>query len=179
MIRHQLLVCHSKWKVFLKIFWPPSVWVFELIEKVGLQKSTKFWSFLNEGDKRYPDFVLFVVYIVFLISIFLQGWVRHSYHTIPHYCQYFPNLKINYKKKLAFVLKFHAFALLMHFMNRFCCRLWASRLTNIFPLMKNFVIFNGNIQKSHISRKIKFRENCNLWGFDLQKYLPRKFPGRH
>ena len=50
--------------------------------------------------RRYPDFVLFVVYIIFLISIFLQGWVRHSYHTIPHYCQYFPNLKINYKKKI-------------------------------------------------------------------------------
>ena len=116
--------------------------------------------------RRYPDFVLFVVYIVFVISIFLQGcstwWVRHSYCTIPLYCQYFPNLKINYKKVFAFMLKFHVFALLMHFMNRFCCRLWASRLTNIFPLMKNFIIFKGNMQKSDISRKVKFRKTRNL-----------------
>ena len=131
----------------------------------------------------YPDFVLFLVYIVFVISIFLQGcsasWVRHSYCAIPLNCQYFPNLKINYKKVSAFILKFPVFALLMHFMNRFCCRLWASRLTNIFPLMKNFMSFKGNMQKNDISRKVKFGEIRNLWSFDLQKYLLRKFPGRH
>ena len=132
----------------------------------------------------YPDFVLFVVYIVFVVSIFLQGcstwWVRHSFSIlIPLYCQYFPNLKINYKKVFAFMLKFPVFALLMYFMNRFCCRLWASRLTNIFPLMKNFMIFKGNIQKSDISRKIKFRKIRNLWSFLLQKYFPRRFPWKH
>ena len=130
--------------------------------------------------RRYPDFLLFVVYTVFVISIFLQGcgtsWKRHSYCTIPLYCQYFCNLKRNYKKVFAFMLKFHVFALLMHFMNRFCCRLWASRLTNFFPLMKIFIIFKGNLE---ISSKIKFRKICNLWSFDLQKYLPRKFPWRH
>ena len=119
--------------------------------------------------RRYPDFVLFVVYIVFVISIFLQGcstwWVRHSYCTIPLYCQSFPNLKVSYKKVFPFMVKFEVFALLMHFMNRFYCRLWASRLTNIFPLMKSFIIFKGDIsdmQKSDISRKIKFREIRNL-----------------
>ena len=116
--------------------------------------------------RRHPDFVLFVVYIVFVISTFLQGcstwWIRHSHCIVPLYCQYFPNLKINYKKVFAFMLKFHVFPLLMHFMNRFCCRLWASRLTNIFPLMKNFMLFKGNMQKSDISRKIKFREIRNL-----------------
>ena len=45
--------------------------------------------------------------------------------------------------------------------------------------MKKIKIFKGNIQKSNVSRKIKFREIRNLWGFDLQKYLPRKFRGRH
>ena len=46
--------------------------------------------------------------------------------------------------------------------------------------MKNFIIFKGKIQKKNdISRKIKFREIRNLWGFDLQNYRPRKFPGRH
>ena len=131
----------------------------------------------------YPDFVLFLVYIVFVISIFLQGcstsWVRHSYCAIPLNCQYFPNLKINYKKVSAFILKFPVFALLMHFMNRFCCRSWASRLINIFPLMKNFMSFKRNMQKNDISRKVKFGEIRNLWSFDLQKYLLRKFPGRH
>ena len=77
------------------------------------------------------------------------------------------------------MLKFLVFALLMYFMNRFFRRLWASRLTNIFPLMKNFMIFKGNMQKSGISRKIKFREIRNLWSFLLQKYLPQKFPGKH
>ena len=117
--------------------------------------------------RRYPDFVLFVVYIVFVISIFLQGcstwWVRHSFCIlIPLYCQYFPNLKINYKKVLAFMSKFPVFTLMMYFMNRFCCRLWASRLTNIFPLIKNFMIFKGNMQKSDTSRKIKFCEIRNF-----------------
>ena len=128
-------------------------------------------------------FFFFEVYIVFVISIVLQGcstsWVRHSYCAIRLYCQYFPNLKINYKMVYAFMFKFPVFALLMHFMNRFCCRLWASRLTNIFPLMKKFIIFKGNIQKRDVSRKIKFREIRNLWGINLQKYPPRKFPGRH
>ena len=54
--------------------------------------------------RGYKDFVLFVVYIVFVISIFLQRcstwWLRHSYCTIPLYCQYFPNLKLNYKKDI-------------------------------------------------------------------------------
>ena len=45
--------------------------------------------------------------------------------------------------------------------------------------MKKIIIFEGNIQKSDISRKIEFHEIRNLWGFDLQKYLPRKFCGRH
>ena len=71
------------------------------------------------------------------------------------------------------------FALLMPFMNRFCCRLWASRLTNIFTLMKIFLIFKGNMQKSDIGRQIKFHEIRNLWDFGLQKYCPRNFPGRH
>ena len=133
--------------------------------------------------RRYPDFVSFVVYIVFVISIFLPGcstwWVRHSFWIlIPLHCQCFPNLKINYKKVSAFMLKFPVFALLMYFMNKFYCRLWVSRLTNIFSLMKNF-IFKGNMQKSDISRKIKFREIRNFWSFLLQKYLPRKFPGKH
>ena len=133
--------------------------------------------------RRYPDYVLILVYIVFVIRIFLQGcstsWVRHSYCAIPLYCQYFPNLKINHKKVFPFMLKFPVFELLMHFMNRFCCRLWASRLTNIIPLMKFFFIFKGNRQKRDISRKIKFGDIRNLWSFDLQKYLRRKFPGRH
>ena len=77
------------------------------------------------------------------------------------------------------MLKFHVFPLLMHFMSRFCCRLWASRLANIFPLMKNLIIFKGNMQKSDISRKIKCPEIRNLQGFDLQKYLPWEFSGRH
>ena len=54
------------------------------------------------------------------------------------------------------MLKIHVFALLMHFMNRFCCHLWASKLTNIFTLMKNFIIFKGNMQKSDISCKLDF-----------------------
>ena len=116
--------------------------------------------------RRYSDFPLFVVYIVFMISIFLQGcstsWVRHSFYAVPLYCQCFPNLKINYKKVFAFMLNIPVFALLMHFMNRFCCRLWASRLTNIFPLIKNFMIFKGNMQKSDTSRKIKFCEIRNF-----------------
>ena len=95
--------------------------------------------------RRYPDYVLFLVYIVFVISIFLQAcstsWVRHSYCAIPLYCQDFPNLKINHKKVFPFMLKFPVFELLMHFMNRFCCRLWASRLTNIFPLIIFFFFF--------------------------------------
>ena len=41
--------------------------------------------------RRYVDYLLFVVYIVFVISIFLQGcsawWVRHSYCSIPFYWQ--------------------------------------------------------------------------------------------
>ena len=132
--------------------------------------------------RRYPDFVWFVVYIVFVISISLQGcstsWVQHSYCAIPLYCQYFPNLKINYKKVFAFMLKFPVFALLMPFINRFCCRLWASRLTNMFPLIKKIMIFKGNMQKSDTSRKIKFSKIPNLSSFDFQKYLLRKFPGR-
>ena len=35
------------------------------------------------------------------------------------------------------------------------------------------------MQRSDKSRKTKFRKICNLWGFDLQKYLPQKIPGRH
>ena len=58
--------------------------------------------------------------------------------------------------------KFPVFTLMMYFMNRFCCRLWASRLTNIFPLIKNFMIFKGNMQKSDTSRKIKFCEIRNF-----------------
>ena len=81
--------------------------------------------------RRYPYFVLFVVYIAFITSILLQvsstWWIRHSYCTVPLYCQFSPNLKINYKKVFAFMLKVHVFALLMHFLNRFCCSLWASR----------------------------------------------------
>ena len=76
------------------------------------------------------------------------------------------------------MLKFPVFALLMPFKNRFCCRLWASRLTNMFPLIKKIMIFKGNMQKSDTSRKIKFSKIPNLSSFDLQKYLPRKFPGR-
>ena len=110
--------------------------------------------------RQHPDFVLFVVYIVFITSIFLQGcitwWVRHSYCTIPLYCQYLPNLKINYKKVFTFMLKLHVFTLLMHFMNMFCCCLWASRFTNTFPLMKNFTVFKENMQKSDVSRKKNF-----------------------
>ena len=80
--------------------------------------------------RRYLDFVLFVVYIAF-VSIFLHGcstwWVWYSHCTIPLYCQYFSSSKINYKQVFAFMFKFHVFALLMHFMNRLCCSLWASR----------------------------------------------------
>ena len=116
--------------------------------------------------RRYPDFVLFVVYNIFITSIFLKGcgtwWIRHTHCSIHLYYQYFPRLKIKYKKVFAFMLKFHIFVLLMHFMNRFCCRLWPSRLTNIFLLMKNFIIFKGNMQNMDISLKIKFREICNL-----------------
>ena len=100
LIRHQLLICNSKWNILLKIFYSPSVWVFRLIQRTRLQQSNiKLWSLLNEG--RYPDFVLFVVYLAFVISIFPQDcstwWVRNSYSTIPLFCQYFPNLKINFK----------------------------------------------------------------------------------
>ena len=35
------------------------------------------------------------------------------------------------------------------------------------------------MQKSDTSHKIKFRDIRNLWGFDLQIYLPREFPERH
>ena len=116
--------------------------------------------------RRCPDFVWFLFYIVAVISIFLQGcstwWVPHSYYTIPLHCQYFANFLKKCKEVFAFMLKFYVFALLMHFMNRFCYRLWASILTNIFTLMKIFSIFKGNIQKSDISRKIKFRKICNL-----------------
>ena len=56
----------------------------------------------------------------------------------------------------AFMLKFHVFALLKHFMNRFCYPFWASRLTNILPLIKNVIIFKGNMQRSDRSRKTKF-----------------------
>ena len=45
--------------------------------------------------------------------------------------------------------------------------------------MKNFMSFKRNMQKNDISRKVKFGEIRNLWSFDLQKYLLRKFPGRH
>ena len=48
-------------------------------------------------------------------------------------------------------------------------------IKSIFTQMKNFIIFKGNQQQSDISRKIKFREICNLWGFDLQKYFPDIF----
>ena len=101
------------------------------------------------------------------MSIFLQvcstwGEGQYSYFTVPLYYQYFRNIKINLKKLFALILKFHVLALLMHFMNRFCCRLWASRLTNIFPLIKNFMIFKGNMQKSDTSRKIKFCEIRNF-----------------
>ena len=57
------------------------------------------------------------------------------------------------------MLKFHVFALLIHFMNSFCYPLWALGLTNIFHLIKNFTIFKGIMQKG---RKIKFREIPNL-----------------
>ena len=50
MIRHKLLACNSKWNVFLKIFYPPSLQVFGLILKMRFQQSIKFWSFLNERD---------------------------------------------------------------------------------------------------------------------------------
>ena len=133
--------------------------------------------------RRHPDFVLFLVYIVFVISNFRQccstWWVRHSYCTISFYCQCFPNLKISYKKAFAFMLKFYVFAFLMHLKSRFCCHLWSLKLTNISSLMKNFIIFKENVQKSSLSCKIKFCEICNLQGFDLQKHLPQKFPGRH
>ena len=62
----------------------------------------------------------------------------------------------------AFMLKFHVFALLKHFMNRFCYPLWASRLANILPLIKNVIIFKGNMQRSDKSRKTRFRKICNL-----------------
>ena len=113
--------------------------------------SLSLWVNTKNMFRQYPDFVLFAVYILFVISIFLQGcstWlVRHSYCTIPLYCQYFPTLKKNYKKVFAFMLMFYVFALLMHFMNRFCCLLWTSRLTIIFPLMKNVIIIKKNMQK--------------------------------
>ena len=35
---------------FSEIFDPPSIQVFGLIQKMRLQQSIKFWSFLNEGD---------------------------------------------------------------------------------------------------------------------------------
>ena len=60
------------------------------------------------------------------------------------------------------MLKFSALALLTYFMNRFWYRLWAGRLTNIFPLIKNFMSFKGNMQKSDASRKVKFGEVRNL-----------------
>ena len=106
--------------------------------------------------RRYLDFVLFVVYIVFVISIFLQGcsiwWVRHSYCTIPFYCQYFPNLKINYKKVFAFMLKFHVFALLMHFMNRHLL-IKVNSKENF-----QFLRVQFNVLMSRI-----FKEFCNLY----------------
>ena len=37
-----------------------------------------------------------------------------------------------------------------------------SRLTNISPLSKNFMTFKGNMQKSDISRKIKFGQIHNF-----------------
>ena len=87
---------------FLKIFIHPQSE--SLIQKMRLQESIKFWLFWMKKIRRYQDFVLFLVYIVFIINIFLQRcstWrVRHSYCTTPLYCQYFPNLKINYKKSL-------------------------------------------------------------------------------
>ena len=118
--------------------------------------SLSLWVNTKNMFRQYPDFVLFAVYILFVISIFLQGcstWlVRHSYCTIPLNCQYFPTLKKNYKKVFAFMLMFHVFALLMHFMNRFCCLLLTSRLTIIFPLMKNVIIIKKNMQKKNICK---------------------------
>ena len=100
-IRHQLLACNSKWNVFLNFFYPPSVWLFGLIQKCFYNKVLSFDRFSMKEIRRYPDFVLFVVLIVFAISVFLQGcstWcLRHSYCTIPLYCQYCPNLRMNYK----------------------------------------------------------------------------------
>ena len=174
------MASNSKWNFFLNIFYLPSALVSVLIQKTRLQQRIIFkW-------RRWDDIqILFCLQFMyfFVTSIFLQGhsnwWVWHFYCTILLYCKRFPNLKINYKKLFAFMLKFHAIALLIHFMNRFCCRLWASRLINIFPLMKKCIIFKGNIKESDISRKIKFCQIRNLWGFDLKKYLPRKFPGEH
>ena len=145
MIRHKLLVCNSKWNVFLKTCYPPSVQIFGLILKMRLQQSIKFWSFLNERGLTISRFC-FVCSLYCFCGIFLQGcstwWVRHSFCIlISLYCQCFPNLKINYEKVFAFMLKFLIFALMMYFMNRFYCCLQASRLTNIFPLMKNFMTF--------------------------------------
>ena len=111
---------------------------------------------------------MFVLYIVFVISIFLQvcstWWVSHSHYTIPLYCQYFPNLKINCQKKYALMLKFHAFSLLMHFMSRFCCRLWASRLTNVFTLMKP--------QTNSIGTLIHFPRFSFFPNFTFKKSVP-------
>ena len=65
----------------------------------------------------------------------------------------------------------------LHFMNRFCCRLWASRLTNIFPLVKKNY-FKGNLQKSDISRKLNFAKFATYEAL-IYKNLPWKFRGRH
>ena len=127
------------------------------------------WNFLSLREKC-PNTEFF------LVRIFPQSdWIRSI-------SPYSVRMRENTDQKNLCIWTFFmqcVFALLMLFMNRFCCRLWTSRLTNIFTLMKIFLIFKGNMQKSDIGRQIKFHEIRNLWDFGLQKYCPRKFPGRH
>ena len=73
LIRHQLLVCNSRWNIFLKIFHPPPVQVFGLIQKMHLHESIKFWSFLNERNQTISRFCFVCSLYCFCNKYFSAG----------------------------------------------------------------------------------------------------------
>ena len=94
MIRHKLLVCNSKWNVFLKICYPPSVQIFGLILKMRLQQSIKFWSFLNERDQTISRFC----FVRSLYKYFSAG-LQYLVGTAFFLHSYFPLLPMLSKSK--------------------------------------------------------------------------------
>ena len=98
LIRHQLLVFNSKCNVFLKIFYPPSVWVFGLVQK--MQQSIKFWLFLNEGDQTISKFCFLCSLYCFCNKYFSAG-LQYLMGTtfLLHYSPLLPILS-KFKNKL-------------------------------------------------------------------------------